>query len=231
MLREAMGLEIRLTLFAATDADLDSCFPGWRLPLPEPRVVEQINPFTREPMIFRTWDLGRPPEAGPPRTIRVAYRRRAIMPILPPEGDEAHWLEEKDTPALLRTLPHFAMWGVSLRTKSELLGVLDLPASPFLRLFIGPQGSPPARFVDCPEDEGAIECLAEAVPGPLARLDDRTARTCLAAWQKALGIKGKAVKRIETEFAEGSAWALRRIRALAVEADRRGGNLFVSSRI
>jgi hypothetical protein len=110
-----MGIEIRLTLFAATDPDLDACFPGWRLPLPEPRVVEPINPFTGEPTTFRTWDPGRPPEAGPPRSIRVAYRRRAIAPILPLEGDEAQWLEEKDTPALLRTLPHFAVWGVSFR--------------------------------------------------------------------------------------------------------------------
>jgi hypothetical protein len=123
------------------------------------------------------------------------------------------------------------MWGVSLRTLSELLAVLDLPASPPSRCFSGPEGSPPARFVDCPEDEGTIESLPEEVIGPMARLDDRGARACLSAWQKALGIRGKAVKLIETEFAEGSRWALRRIRALAAEAHRRGGSLFVSSRI
>jgi hypothetical protein len=226
-----MGLEIRLTLFVATDADLDACLPGWRLPLAEPRLVEQINPFTRESMTLRTWDPGRPPKAGPPRSIRDGRRRKAVPPILPPEGDEARWLEEKDTPALLRTLPHFAMWGVSYPPLRELLAVLELPAAPPTPYLPGPEGSPPARFIDCPEDEGTIECLSSGAIGPLARLDDRAARACLKAWQKVLGIRGKAVKRIELEFAEGSAWSLHRIRAMAADADRRGGNLFVSSRI
>jgi hypothetical protein len=226
-----MGIEIRLTLFVATDPDLDACFPGWRLPLPEPRNVETVNPFTREPMTLQTWDPGRPAEAGPPGSIRVARRRRAVKPILPPEGDEASWLEERDTPALLRTLPHFAMWGVSFPPLRELLENLNLPTLPPCRHFGEIKGAPAARFIDCPEDEGTIECLSEGTVGPLARLDDRGAKACLKAWQKALGIKGKAVKRIETEFAEGSAWALCRIRGLAAEADRRGGHLFVSSRV
>src|SRR3954463_5375901 len=104
-----MGIENRLTLLVATDPDPDACFPGWRLPLPEPRVAVQTNPFTREPVTLQTWDPGRPPEAGPPRSVRVAPRRRTVAPILPPEGDEASWLEEKDTPSLLRTPPHFVV--------------------------------------------------------------------------------------------------------------------------
>ena len=74
--QRAMGIENRLTLFAATDTDLNACFPGWRMPLPEPRVVELICPFTKKPITLQTWDPGRAPEAGLPRSIRVARRRR-----------------------------------------------------------------------------------------------------------------------------------------------------------
>jgi hypothetical protein len=226
-------MENRLTLFVAADPDLDACFPGWRLPLPEPRSVEQVNPFTKELVTFKTWDPGRAPGAGAPRSIRSARRRKSLAPILPPEGDGARWLEEEDTPALLRTLPHFAMWAVSIWPLRELLATLDLPAAPpcvYGSAFDVPGCAPPARIVDCPEEEGTIDALPEGVAGPLAALDDRGAKRCLAAWQKALDIRGKSVKRIEEEFAEGSTWALRRIRALAAEADRRGGNIFVSSR-
>ncbi len=227
-----MGIENRLTLFSATDADLNACFPGWRLPLPETRTVEEINPFTQTPVTFHTWDPGRAPEADPPGSIKVARRRKMVEPVLPPEGEQACWLEEEDTPTLLRTFPHFAMWGVSVRPLYELLNVLGLHGLPPSRYFAAQfKGSPPpARFIDCLEDEGTIESFPGDVIGPLANLDDRNAKQCLAAWQKALGIKGKAVKLIEAEFAEGSAWALRRIRALAAEASRSGGHLFISSR-
>lgn len=224
-------MENRLTLFVATDADLDACFPGWRPPLAEPRLDERVNPFTGEPLAFRTWDPGRSPAAGAPGSIRGARRRKPVVPILPPEGDSARWLEEEDTPALLRTFPHFALWAVSVRPLSELLGVLDLPSpAPEGRFAPGTEWTPAPRFVDCPAEEGTIEALPDAAIAPLAALDDRGAKACLAAWQKALGLRGKAIQRIESEFAEGSAWALRRLRALAAEAERRGAHLFVASR-
>lgn len=70
--------------------------------------------------------------------------------------------------------------------------------------------------------------MPEGVVGPLSELGGvlRT-KKCLVAWQKALDLKGKSAKLIETEAAEGSDWSLSRIHALAVEAARRGGHFFI----
>ena len=209
-----MGIPVYYTLFVATDADLDACFPGWRRPLAEPRLAEHFNPFTREMSTYPTLDPGRTPEAGPPGSLGSKRRRKAVAPILPPENDSDRWHEKKKVPVLLATFPHAAMAG-SWGTFVHLLRALGLPESP------------PARFVDCPEDEGIIEALPEAAIGPLGSLGDREATKAPPAWQKALEIKGPWAKEIEDESSEGSAWALRRIRALAADADRRGGHVFV----
>ena len=116
-------------------------------------------------------------------------------------------------PALLATFPHAAIVG-SWGTFVHLLRVLGLPESP------------PARFLDCPEDEGLFDALAEAAIGPLASLGDREAKKALPAWQKVLEIRGPWAKQVEGESSEGSLWAVRRIRALAAEAERRGGHFF-----
>jgi hypothetical protein len=206
-----MGVPVYHTLFVATDADLDACFPGWRRPLAEPRFAERFNPFTREMSTYPTLDPGRPPGAGPPGSLGSKRGRKAVAPILPPENDSDRWHEKKTVPALLATFPHAAMSG-SWGTFVHLLRVLGLPESL------------PARFVDCTEDEGFFDALPEAAIGPIASLGDREAKKALPAWQKPLEIKGPWAKQFEGESSEGSLWALRRIRALAAEAERRGGH-------
>ncbi|WP_435017694.1 hypothetical protein TA3x_005313 [Tundrisphaera sp. TA3] len=203
-----------MTLFVATDADLDSCFPSWRKPLAEQAPVEAINPFTKESMTFLSWDPGRPVDASAIPSFDDARGRSPRPPISPPENDTDKWLQKHEAPKLLRTLPYFTLYSIAGPPLRELLDLLKLP------------DSPPERIVDCPEEEAEMFSFPDAVIGPLGALDDGELKTILTAWQKALKLRGKALNSIETEAVEGSDWALRRIRALATEAARQGGHFF-----
>jgi hypothetical protein len=197
-------MAIYTTLFVATDAELTVLFPGWRAPRKKPVVAERTNPFTGEPVRCLTWDPGRKPESGSGPSLFVRHRQKAVPPVLAPEDDYQSWLEAS-APALLRTLPHSAMKGV---TGFDLL----MLAQSLLN-----QELPPARFVDCRQDEGMVETLPAAAVQPLANLaEDRLAEVA-AGWGAKLDVGAGAGELL---------WALLRIRALAKDAVLRKGQVY-----
>ncbi len=202
-------MAVYTTLFVASDAELSELFPGWRAPKARPARVKRKNPFTGENATVELWDPGRKAKAALGPTLFETHGRKLVDPVLPPEDDYQSLLED-NAPALLRTLPHSAMKGV---TEVELIALAEA---------LGAGPSPPARFVDCPEDEGLIAALPAAAVGPLAALADRQLRKAAKAWQKALGPAGGS---------GGLEWALRRLRPLAAAAVTRDGHLFSHARV
>jgi hypothetical protein len=67
-------------IFAATEAELDVAFPGWRRPLPEPVPYTFVNPYTKKIVTGTTTD---PANIDP-----------SIPKVVP--GEEAHDVEEED---------------------------------------------------------------------------------------------------------------------------------------
>jgi hypothetical protein len=201
-------MAIYTTLFVATDAELTDFFPGWRVPRKKPVLEERTNPFTGELVRCVTWDPGRKPDSASGSSLFSRHRRKTIPPVLPPEDDYQRGLEE-NAPALLRTFPHVAMKGI---TGFELLMLAQSLLNEEL---------PPARFVDCREDEGMVEALPAAAAQPLASLADDRLAEVVSGWGAGLYDGGEG---------GGLLWALLRIRALAKEAVRRKGQVYSHTR-
>jgi hypothetical protein len=197
-------MAIYTTLFVASDATLTALFPGWRAARAVPAKVTRKNPFTGDVITVEDWDPGPPAELPLGLTLFDSRGREAIPPVLPPD-DEYQSLLENGSPILLRTVPHSAMKGIS-----------EVELSALAEAMVG-RSEPPARFVDCPEDEGFIGALPTGAIKPLATLDDDQLEQVATRWQDALQDGGDC---------EDLEWALRRIRALAAEALGSGGHVF-----
>jgi hypothetical protein len=156
------------------------------------------NPFTGDVLNVEDWDPGPPADSPPGLTLFAAHGRLAIGPILSPDDEYQTWLEES-SPILLRTLPHSAMKGIS---KFELSALSEL--------LLG-RREPPAVFIDCLDGEGFIGAVPTAAIEPLANLTDGQLRQIAAQWQEALRNGGES---------EALEWTMRRVRALAAEAQR-----------
>jgi hypothetical protein len=125
---------------------------------------------------------------------------------MPPDGELKDYQIslEKNCPPLLRTLPHIAMKSIS-HSELQSLGAA----------LVG-DAVPPARFVDCREDEGCIGAIqAQAIP-LLANASDQELGDYAAKWQA----------RLQTNDKADWLWVLLRIRALARDAIAREANLF-----
>lgn len=170
------------------------------MPLVQPRREMRRNPFTGQEAAVTIWDPG---PSGACGTLYAARGRLALPPVMPPEDDYQLQLEEA-APALLRTFPHAALKGISEVELRQLGAALAGDALP------------PARFVDCDEDEGSIGAIQAAAISILAEASDPKLHEYAAIWRARL---------IEVEPA-GLEWALQRIRALARDAVARSGSLF-----
>lgn len=92
-------MAIYSTFFLCRSDQLQTGFPGWKLPLPQPITRTSINPFTRETMTITTrapaWDDFDPENLDLPEFEVVAI-----------EGDYASYLDER-IPAFVRSQPHW----------------------------------------------------------------------------------------------------------------------------
>src|SRR6266849_4277584 len=199
-------MAIYTTLFTATDPEITEFFPEWRHPLPAPRQETRKNPFTTKEVTVTIWDPGPPTSASEIASVYDVRGRSILPPAMPPDGEFKDYQIslERNCPPLLRTLPHIAMKGIS-HSELQSLGTL----------LVG-DAVPPARFVDCREDEGCIGAIqAHAIP-LLANGSEQELRDYSKKWQA----------RLEKHGGEDLHWVLSRVKALAQDAISRQANLF-----
>lgn len=180
-----------VTLFAATEEELDQFFPGWPRPADEPVMVPAEDLFTGEPTMIKRWVV---PEGSPaPSPALLQCDTASILPVLP--TDTAFEQRMEDTgPRSLRSLPHACLknlFGDHLRLLANLILDTQTDARPE-RL------TPEGQSIDSLPKQAVIALAAHSA-------DDLPALAAKWAAEETAGFD-----------ADGDAlWALRRIHALA----------------
>jgi hypothetical protein len=195
-------MAVYTTLFTVSDADLATFFPGWRKPKRRPGKAKGWG-------LGEEWDPGRDPGISPASSLLKSQGRKPLPPITPPEDDYPKWLD-KAAPALLRTFPHLAIKTIA---SAELL---------LLGKAVLGKNAPPARFVDCAEEEGFIgPALPTASLKRIAALPE----------SEILGLaQARKAEIAEGDNVGGLEWTLRRIRLLAIDAAGLERHLFAHAR-
>jgi len=195
------------TLFTATDTELADLFGGWRSPLPAPRKEVRQIPFgPQREITVTTWDPEHKMHLDTIPSLFETNGRALLPPVVPFDGMLAafqHRLEDA-CPSLLRTLPHAAIKGIT-HYELQLLGAV----------LIG-DAVPPARFVDCREDEGCIGSIQAGAVPILANASDGQLRDYALVWNQ----------RLEQNNVDNLQWVLLRLRALAHDGVSRQANVF-----
>jgi hypothetical protein len=164
-------MAIYTTIFAATEADLRELFPGWSSPLAEPLLEQQINPFTKQPMMVKSWVPRASTDPGRAVDLSQLYESAApiLAPVVPPEGEFSGYaitLEER-APRALRALPHASfknVLGTHLLAIACAVGV-ESDGQPAR---VGPDGTQ----LDC-LPRAAVSALAGLAEGELPNLAER----------------------------------------------------------
>jgi len=187
-------MAIFVTLFSATDQQLDAIFPGWPLPPQNPSMIPVDDPFTGAEVLVKRWIPENPElyeDLEPPRFLTNAH---PLPPILPPESDYERHMEERAPPVLL-ALPHATLKNLGARHLEAIASIL-----------LGSEvQAPPARVtpegfsVDCLPDS-AVSILASATHAQLEPLARRWAEDVN------LGFEGP----------NDALWVLRRLHALSL---------------
>ncbi|MBI5537367.1 MAG: hypothetical protein HY898_31885 [Deltaproteobacteria bacterium] len=186
-------MAIFVTLFAATEGELDRIFPGWPKPPEAPTLVRVDDPDTGEERTEKRWV----PEGEVSASLLLADPQSAaevMAPVLEPESEYERHMEER-APRVLRTLPHACLkhlFGRHLDALASLLLGRPIEARPAR---VTPDGFPIDRLAQ----EGMV-ALSRMSPTDLPQLAERWARG------PAKGFEGQA----------DALWALRRVHALAV---------------
>jgi hypothetical protein len=183
-------MAIFVTLFAASEAELDGIFPGWpRAPAQAQGVTVQDAESGQERVVKR-WV----PEAGfeefePPR---LEAREPERAPILAPESEYEQHMEAR-APVVLRALEHACL--------KNLFGEhLDALAA----VVLGRQAE--GRPVRVTPDGFPIDSMDVDAVAAIARLQASELAACAEQWAAAAqGFEGAA----------DALWALRRVHALA----------------
>ncbi|MBI5538343.1 MAG: hypothetical protein HY898_36810 [Deltaproteobacteria bacterium] len=180
-----------VTLFAATEEELDRFFPGWPRPADEPMMVPAEDLFTGEAVLIKRWIV--PPDAPAPSPALPPCDCDPILPVLPTDNDFEQRMEDAG-PRSLRSVPHACLknlFGDHLRLLANLILGSETDARP-------QRVTPEGRSVDCLPTE-AVRALAGHSIDELPALAARWAAEQTAGFD-----------------ADGDAlWALRRIHALA----------------
>lgn len=206
------------TFFAATEADLDRLFPGWKPAQPEQATVEIVNPFTKQRQPSRQWVPVEPPRPlGKPNLYEGAWG--APLPsLLEPSGEWADYeraLEEAAAPGL-RALPHFRGKNLTLLYSFESLTTALTGAT-------GP--IQPARIgAPADDDMPVVERLPADALAKLAQLRDAELEPTFLAWRDA-DLLGDDVEPSPENVAAFVRCALVPLRALAALAIPRGASV------
>jgi hypothetical protein len=127
-------MAVYTTFFAATASELEAAFPGWKKPLPAPVKRTTINPFTRTPQTYDSWEPDEvliQPSAAPstPPAPRVVAM----------QGDYQSYLRQR-LPAGLHGLPLFPAKGVLSPHVEQLLAAVAGRAEEHLKPALFPLG-------------------------------------------------------------------------------------------
>jgi hypothetical protein len=125
-------MAVYTTFFAATAIELEAAFSGWMKPLSKPVKKTSINPFTKQPVTYDSWEPEEASRPAPPaaRPVVVAMR-----------GDYQAYLRNR-LPSGLQALPNLAAKGVLSTHVEQLLAVVAKRAEePLLPALFPPGGS------------------------------------------------------------------------------------------
>ena len=210
------------TFFVAKEDELDRLFPGWKgvkSPLnPQKVIKDAVNPFTKQKITVRAWEPTWKP-VEPPTPLRKPSLYDDVWgppaaPVIDVENDYMAHIERAGAPGL-RALPHFRAKNYDPFLSLEPLAAAIVGSEVFV---------PPAR-VGCEGDDDAptVDALPEAVTKALATMDDSLLP---AVMDKVLAAdivdSEQRSEEARTYFVDR---ALRPLKALALEAERRGARL------
>ena len=127
-------MAIYTTFFAATAEELEVAFPGWLKPLAKPVKKTSINPFTKQPVTYDSWEpdeaLHAPAPVPAPRPVVVAI-----------QGDYTAYLHDR-LPTGMHALPKLAAKGVlSPHVEQLLAAVAKRPEERLVPALFPPGGS------------------------------------------------------------------------------------------
>lgn len=182
-----------VTLFAATESQLDAIFPGWPEPPDAPSMVPVEDPFTGAETLIKRWI---PSDSQPCEDFdlpRFVTSFAPVPPILPTESDYERHMEERAPPVLL-TLPHATLKNLSARHLEAIASIL----------LGAPVQAPPARVTP----EGfAVDRLPNAAVCALASVASAELQPLANRWasDSDLGFEGP----------NDALWVLRRLHALS----------------
>ena len=141
-------MAVYITLFSATRFELEERFPNVADPLPAPRMVTRMNPFTKQPIQVAVFE----PEFGPARHGRSLFNgdgANEVAPVEAPIDDYGRYLASL-VPARLRSVPHIGTKNILFSEAEELLG-LELDEAR------------PEQYVQCLEGEGSVQVASAAL--------------------------------------------------------------------
>jgi hypothetical protein len=159
-------MAVYTTVLAATASELDSAFPGWRKPLPKPVKKTRINPFTKKPQTYESWE---------PEDVVSDDLNKPGPGVVQIHGDYQTYLRER-LPARLKTLPMLAAKGVLSTHVEQLLAAVAGRAEERLLPAMFPPGGSAAtgKTLDVFPAWG-IEALAELVDDALPSIGEQLA--------------------------------------------------------
>jgi hypothetical protein len=181
-----------VTLFAATDADLDRLLPGWPMASEEPLLVPGEDLFTGIKKVFKRWTA----PAGALYGVAVpgfATPQSPIAPVLAPESDYELNVEQ-GAPRALRACPHACVvnfFGDHLLSLGALLLGREVEGRP---LRVGPDGL-------------QLDGLAQEAVAELSAVRPEELPTLAARWCQDIAAG--------FDDASEALWVLRRLHALA----------------
>jgi hypothetical protein len=123
-------MAVYTTFFAATAIELEAAFGGWMKPLSKPVKRTSINPFTKQPVTYDSWEPEEASAPAPPvaRPVVVAMR-----------GDYQTYLRSR-LPSGLQALPKLAVKGVLSTHVEQLLALVAKRAEERLLPALFPPG-------------------------------------------------------------------------------------------
>lgn len=203
------------TFFVASEADLERLFPGWHAARPERVMKETVNPFTKQKMTVPMWQPVQPPTPLGKPSLYDDVWGPPLPPIAAVENDYMAGIEQAGAPGL-RALPHF-------RGKNYHPFVI---LEPLAAALVGPSVLVPPARIGCPGDDDApsVDALPDVAVKVLATLDDARLGPLMDELLAA-DVMGSGEEVSDEARAYFIDHALRPLRALAIEAARRGARV------
>ena len=200
-------MAVYTTFFAATASELHAAFPGWLEPLRAPVRKTSVNPFTKKPVTYDSWE---PEEVF---SSQAALSKISAPTVVAIKGDYQAYLQGR-LPKGVHALPHLAAKSVLSPHVEQLVAVVASRDKEALR---------PALFATASMETNAtldrlptwgVDALANVDDGTISRLGDTLATS--EGWFSDEGWK-----------AADCAWLVRELRRVALEARARGGDVYL----